>query len=178
LVSNAIKFHREGVTPEVSIDATVVEHRVCLTVRDNGIGFEPQYSRRIFRVFERLHGRSEYPGTGIGLALCRRIAERHGGAITADSEPGAGAAFTVAVGDHLLVALAGRIAGVLRPCDTVARIGGDEFTILLDGAVTGGEAAIVAPASPCSTRACTAGGRPAGARSRRSTSFPSRRKRA
>jgi signal transduction histidine kinase len=95
LVSNAIKFHREGVAPEISIDATVIEHRVCLTVRDNGIGFEPQYSRRIFRVFERLHGRGEYPGTGIGLALCRRIAERHGGTISADSEPGAGATFTV-----------------------------------------------------------------------------------
>jgi len=95
LVSNAVKFHREGVAPEVSIDATVVEHRVCLTVRDKGIGFDPQYNRRIFRVFERLHGRGEYPGTGIGLALCRRIAERHGGTITADSEPGAGATFTV-----------------------------------------------------------------------------------
>ena len=95
LISNALKFRREGVTPEVSVKATVVGDRVQLAVRDNGIGFEPQYSRRIFRVFERLHGRGEYPGTGIGLALCRRIAERHGGTVVADSAPGEGATFTV-----------------------------------------------------------------------------------
>ena len=95
LISNAIKFRREDVTPEVSIDATVAGGRMQLTVRDNGIGFEPQYARRIFRVFERLNGRGEYPGTGIGLALCRRIAERHGGTVVADTEPGAGATFTV-----------------------------------------------------------------------------------
>jgi signal transduction histidine kinase len=95
LISNAIKFRREGVTPEVFIDATMADSKVLLAVRDNGIGFEPQYSRRIFRVFERLHGRGEYPGTGIGLALCRRIAERHGGTVVADSEPGVGSTFTV-----------------------------------------------------------------------------------
>ena len=95
LISNAIKFRRAGVTPEVWVDATLLDDRVRLTVRDNGIGFDPQYSRRIFRVFERLHGRGEYPGTGIGLALCRRIAERHGGNIVADSEPDTGATFTV-----------------------------------------------------------------------------------
>jgi signal transduction histidine kinase len=95
LISNAIKFRREGVTPKVSIDATVSDDEVELTVRDNGIGFEPQYSRRIFRVFERLHGRGVCPGTGIGLALCHRIAERHGGTVVADAEPGVGATFTV-----------------------------------------------------------------------------------
>jgi signal transduction histidine kinase len=100
LISNAVKFRREGVTPEVWIDATTTDDRVQMTVRDNGIGFEPQYSRRIFRVFERLHGRGEYPGTGIGLALCRRIVERHGGTILADSELGEGATFTVTLPLH------------------------------------------------------------------------------
>jgi signal transduction histidine kinase len=100
LISNAIKFRREDVTPEISIDATAADGHVRLSVRDNGIGFEPQYSSRIFRVFERLHGRSEYPGTGIGLALCRRIAERHGGTVVADAEPGTGATFTVTLPMH------------------------------------------------------------------------------
>jgi signal transduction histidine kinase len=95
LISNAIKFRREEVTPKVWIDAAVDDGTVRLAVRDNGIGFAPEYSRRIFRVFERLHGRGEYPGTGIGLALCRRIAERHGGMVLAESELGAGATFIV-----------------------------------------------------------------------------------
>jgi signal transduction histidine kinase len=100
LISNAIKFRRPGVTPEVSIRARVDGDTMVLTVADNGIGFEPQYNRRIFRVFERLHGRSEYPGTGIGLALCRKIAERHGGTAAADSEPGKGSVFTITLPLH------------------------------------------------------------------------------
>jgi light-regulated signal transduction histidine kinase (bacteriophytochrome) len=95
LVSNALKFRREGVAPEVTIAAEVGDGVVTLTVADNGIGFEPQYGERIFRVFERLHGRSAYPGTGIGLALCRKIAERHGGSIRAEGRPGEGARFVV-----------------------------------------------------------------------------------
>lgn len=95
LVSNGLKFHRFDVPPEIDIRATVENGTVRLTVQDNGIGFEPQYSQRIFRVFERLHGRTEYPGTGIGLALCRKIADRHGGSITADGKPGEGSTFTV-----------------------------------------------------------------------------------
>ena len=95
LISNAIKFRREGVKPEVDVSAQVEGDFVKLIVRDNGIGFDPQYSRRIFRVFERLHGRGAYPGTGIGLALCRKIAERHGGTVVADSVPGEGSTFTV-----------------------------------------------------------------------------------
>jgi len=95
LVSNALKFRREGVAPEVEIDGAVAGEVATITVRDNGIGFEQQYSKRIFRVFERLHGRGTYPGTGIGLALCRKIVERHGGTIVADGTPGAGATFTV-----------------------------------------------------------------------------------
>ena len=95
LISNALKFRREGVTPEVDVSATVDEEWATIVVRDNGIGFEPQYSRRIFRVFERLHGRGAYPGTGIGLALCRKIADRHGGSVQAGSVVGQGSTFTV-----------------------------------------------------------------------------------
>jgi signal transduction histidine kinase len=95
LISNALKFRREGVRPEVDVSATVADGSVRLVVRDNGIGFEPQYAERIFRVFERLHGRETYPGTGIGLAVCRKIADRHGGTITAEGVLGQGAAFTV-----------------------------------------------------------------------------------
>jgi signal transduction histidine kinase len=100
LISNAIKFRKPGVTPEVTVAADVDDETVRMTVTDNGIGFEQEYSRRIFRVFERLHGRSEYPGTGIGLALCRKIAERHGGTVIADSEPGVGSVFTVTLPLH------------------------------------------------------------------------------
>lgn len=97
LLVNALKFRREGVAPIVSITAVRHGDEVDLTVADNGIGFDPQYSQRIFRVFERLHGRSEYPGTGIGLALSRKIVERHGGRIAAKATPGEGAAFTASL---------------------------------------------------------------------------------
>jgi signal transduction histidine kinase len=95
LVGNALKFNRDGVVPKVEVDARVVDGIVELTIRDNGIGFEEKYADRIFRAFERLHGTSAYPGTGIGLALCRKIVERHHGTITADSQLGNGATFTV-----------------------------------------------------------------------------------
>jgi signal transduction histidine kinase len=95
LISNALKFHRDGVPAEVSVDAVLAGDVVQLSVRDNGIGFDPRYSQRIFRIFERLHGRNDYPGTGIGLAMCRKIAERHGGKIDVVSKPGHGSTFTV-----------------------------------------------------------------------------------
>jgi light-regulated signal transduction histidine kinase (bacteriophytochrome) len=66
-----------------------------VTVRDNGIGFDEKYRDRIFQVFQRLHGRDEYEGTGVGLAICRKIAERHGGTITAHGREGEGATFVV-----------------------------------------------------------------------------------
>jgi PAS domain S-box-containing protein len=103
LLSNALKFRRHGVRPEVHIAARLytgnrsahkVARRLCdVSVADNGIGFKPDYAERIFGIFQRLHGRSEYPGTGIGLATCRKILERHGGTITASGEPGRGATF-------------------------------------------------------------------------------------
>jgi signal transduction histidine kinase len=95
LLGNALKFRRDGTVPEVAVSAHVADGIAELTIRDNGLGFEPQYASRIFRAFERLNGASAYPGTGIGLALCRKIVERHNGAITADGEVGRGATFTV-----------------------------------------------------------------------------------
>jgi light-regulated signal transduction histidine kinase (bacteriophytochrome) len=97
LLSNALKFRREDVAPVISVRGTVLpDGKHCeLRVEDNGIGFEEKYVDRIFNVFQRLHGRGKYEGTGIGLAICRRIAERHGGSIHARSTPGQGSTFTV-----------------------------------------------------------------------------------
>jgi signal transduction histidine kinase len=100
LVSNALKFRREGVDTEIAIDGEITDGTARITVLDNGIGFDPQYSQRIFRVFERLHGRTAYPGTGIGLALCRKIAERHGGTVVGEGELDGGATFTVRMPVH------------------------------------------------------------------------------
>ncbi|HET6508848.1 MAG TPA: ATP-binding protein [Baekduia sp.] len=95
LIGNALKFRREGVTPVVRVDAHVADGIAELTVADNGLGFDPRFATRIFRAFERLHGAGSYPGTGIGLALCRKIVERHHGTITADGAENEGATFTV-----------------------------------------------------------------------------------
>lgn len=96
LVSNALKFRREGVPPAISVRVANPGAWPCeLLVEDNGIGFDEKYLDRIFTVFQRLHGRGQYEGTGIGLAICRKIAERHGGSITARSVPGQGATFIV-----------------------------------------------------------------------------------
>lgn len=100
LLTNALRFRRPDVAPRVEVSAEVERYGalpdVCrIEVRDNGLGFEEKYSERIFMPFERLHARSEYPGTGMGLAVCRRIAERHGGSIVARSRPGEGSAFIV-----------------------------------------------------------------------------------
>lgn len=96
LVDNALKFHQEGVPPEVVIGcAPVRDGTAVITISDNGIGFDPQYSERIFQVFQRLHTNEAYEGTGIGLALCRRIVEKHHGRIQATSQQDQGATFTV-----------------------------------------------------------------------------------
>jgi PAS domain S-box-containing protein len=94
LLGNALKFRRPDTPAVVTVSGRRRGDMAEVVVSDNGIGFEPEYRERIFDVFQRLHGRQEYEGTGIGLAICRKIVERHGGTIVADSEPGAGATFT------------------------------------------------------------------------------------
>ena len=97
LFSNALKFRRPGVPPRVEIRGAANDGRAEITVSDNGIGFDDKYADRIFTMFERLHGRGKYEGTGIGLAICRKIAQRHGGEITAQSRPGEGSTFVVSL---------------------------------------------------------------------------------
>ncbi|MGZ8376213.1 MAG: sensor histidine kinase [Gemmatirosa sp.] len=103
LITNALKFRRPDVAPRVIVRAAravraprasgAEDAEWRFTVQDNGIGFEPQFAEQIFVVFQRLHTRTEYPGTGVGLAICRKIVERHGGTIWAEAVPGEGAAF-------------------------------------------------------------------------------------
>jgi len=108
LLGNALKFHRDEITPTIQIQGKVIEAPVSytqdadnmtqwceITVADNGIGFEEKYLDRIFNVFQRLHNRTVYEGTGVGLAICRKIVERHHGNITATSTPGNGATFII-----------------------------------------------------------------------------------
>jgi two-component system CheB/CheR fusion protein len=96
LLGNAIKYRRPDVPSVVRLSSSRPDDRYCtITVADNGIGFGQEYSERIFRMFERLHGRAEYDGSGIGLAICRKIVERHRGTIAAAGSAGQGATFTV-----------------------------------------------------------------------------------
>jgi signal transduction histidine kinase len=100
LLGNALKFVRPGVPPRIRVAAERAGNGCgsrawCISVQDNGIGFDEKYLDRIFTVFQRLQGRAAYEGTGIGLAICRRIVERHGGSITARSTPGEGSTFFV-----------------------------------------------------------------------------------
>jgi PAS domain S-box-containing protein len=92
LIGNALKFHGEE-PPRIHLGVEPQDGKWLFRVSDNGIGIEPQYAERIFTIFQRLHSRDEYPGTGIGLAVCKKIVERHGGRIWVESGPGAGATF-------------------------------------------------------------------------------------
>lgn len=109
LIANSIKFRKPGVSPVIQITGQMVRGNhgepgnnpaskpaTCqITVSDNGIGFDEKYAERIFQPFQRLHGRDQYEGTGMGLTICRKIVERHGGNITARGQPGEGATFTI-----------------------------------------------------------------------------------
>lgn len=110
LLSNALKFKNPDITPQITVSCSTpsdeelvnVLHEeqfdwTKITIQDNGIGFDQSFSEKIFAPFQRLHGRSEYKGTGIGLAVCRRIVERHNGHISALSQPGKGACFTIII---------------------------------------------------------------------------------
>ncbi len=110
LISNALKYQDEGNKPHINVNGEIFEDELdthgvctsicCIEVKDNGIGFDQKYSEQIFEVFQRLHGREEHSGTGIGLSICRKIAERHGGSLTAVSKPGEGATFTAKMRTH------------------------------------------------------------------------------
>ncbi len=96
LIGNALKYRRRDEAPVVRLNSTRAGGRHWkITVADNGIGFNDQYAEKIFKMFERLHGKTEYKGSGIGLAICRKIAERHGGTIAAVGGVGKGATFTI-----------------------------------------------------------------------------------
>lgn len=110
IISNALKFHKPDAPPEISISAQAVKGRDAgivvpaheedrnfqlITISDNGIGFDNTYRERIFQIFQRLHSRSEYPGSGVGLSIVKKVVENHGGYIDATSEPGKGATFFI-----------------------------------------------------------------------------------
>jgi len=107
LLANALKFHRPNVAPQVTVTSAPISpaadsdngqqsgKQLQVKISDNGIGFEPEYKERIFDLFQRLHGRNDYEGTGIGLAICKKIVERHGGTISAEGIPENGAVFTI-----------------------------------------------------------------------------------
>ena len=95
LLDNAVKYARDGVPPDVCVSAVADNENLSLCVADNGVGFDPEYAEQIFLPFVRLHGRSVYPGTGIGLSIVRKVAMRHGGTVGASPRGDQGAAFTM-----------------------------------------------------------------------------------
>jgi signal transduction histidine kinase len=96
LLSNAIKFHGDQ-PPRISVAGRRTDTEVLLTVRDNGIGIPPEHRERIFVIFQRLHTRTAYPGTGMGLAICKHIIERHGGWISVQEADGGGSLFSISL---------------------------------------------------------------------------------
>jgi len=100
LLSNAIKFINKNMSPEIDITVVAIDNFWRFSFKDNGIGIDKNYLNEIFIVFQRLHSRSDFPGSGIGLAHCKRIVELHGGKIWADSEPGNGSTFYFTLLNH------------------------------------------------------------------------------
>jgi light-regulated signal transduction histidine kinase (bacteriophytochrome) len=98
LLGNALKFRREGTAHEVRVESKLEAGRLLIVITDNGVGFEPQYAERIFKIFQRLHGRNAFEGTGIGLAVCQRVAVNHGWKIRAIGRPNEGATFELDLG--------------------------------------------------------------------------------
>ena len=92
LMGNALKF-KGSERPHVHVSAVELSKEFQISIKDNGIGIEAQYFERIFMLFQRLHTKGDYPGTGIGLAICKKVVERHGGRIWVESEPGKGSSF-------------------------------------------------------------------------------------
>lgn len=99
LISNALKFN-DSPSPQIHLGAERVGGRWRLTVQDNGIGLRPEYASKVFEIFKRLHAKDDYEGTGIGLAICKKIVERHGGSIGVESAPGEGATFWFTLAPH------------------------------------------------------------------------------
>lgn len=95
LFTNALKYSKQAVPPHIQISRNISDGKVSIKVRDNGIGFDEQYKEKIFGLFERLHSRDQFPGTGIGLSICKKIAELHHGTISAVSQPGEFSEFEV-----------------------------------------------------------------------------------
>lgn len=100
LIGNALRFRAEGVAPHVRVRAREEGEAWVVEVQDNGIGIEPQYFQRIFMIFQRLHPRGRFEGTGMGLAICKKVVERHGGRVSVASEVGRGATFAVWLPKH------------------------------------------------------------------------------